>query len=41
VWTAERAQDWLQPWPGFPGTRYEAKAKRAGRQPCYLVFLRV
>ena len=41
VWTAERAQDWLQPWPGFAGTRYEAKAKRAGRQPCYLVFLRV
>lgn len=41
VWTAECAQDWRQPWPGFSGTRYEAKAKRAGRLPCYLVFRRV
>jgi len=38
VWTAERADDWRQPWPGFSGTRYEAKAKREGRVPCYLVF---
>ena len=37
-WTAERADDWRQPWPGFPGTRYEAKAKREGRTPCYLIF---
>jgi len=36
-WTAERADDWRQPWPGFHATRYEAKAKRAGRAPCYLV----
>jgi tRNA (guanine-N7-)-methyltransferase len=40
VWTAERADDWRQPWPGFTGTRYEAKAKLAGRAPCYLVFRR-
>jgi tRNA (guanine-N7-)-methyltransferase len=41
VWTAERADDWRQPWPGFTPTRYEAKAKQAGRTPCYLVFRRV
>jgi tRNA (guanine-N7-)-methyltransferase len=40
VWTAERADDWRRPWPGFGGTRYEAKAKREGRAPCYLVFRR-
>jgi tRNA (guanine-N7-)-methyltransferase len=40
VWTAERAADWQQPWEGFPGTRYEAKAKREGRVPCYLIFQR-
>ena len=41
VWTAERADDWRKPWPGFTATRYEAKAKEAGRAPCYLVFRRV
>jgi tRNA (guanine-N7-)-methyltransferase len=40
VWTAERADDWRQPWAGFQGTRYEAKAKREGRVPCYLEFRR-
>src|SRR5579871_379404 len=25
-WTAERADDWRRPFPGWPGTRYEAKA---------------
>lgn len=40
VWTAERAVDWQQPWEGFTGTRYEAKAKREGRVPCYLIFRR-
>ena len=39
-WTAERADDWRQPWPGFSATRYEAKAKREGRAPCYLIFRR-
>ncbi len=40
AWTAERAEDWRRPWPGFVGTRYEAKAVREGRVPCYLVFRR-
>ena len=40
TWTAERADDWRQPWPGFFSTRYETKAKRAGRVPCYLIFRR-
>jgi tRNA (guanine-N7-)-methyltransferase len=39
-WTAERADDWRQPWPGFTSTRYEAKAKREGRLPCFLIFRR-
>jgi tRNA (guanine-N7-)-methyltransferase len=39
-WTAERADDWRLPWPGFTTTRYEAKAKREGRVPCYLIFRR-
>jgi tRNA (guanine-N7-)-methyltransferase len=41
VWTAERADDWRRPWRGFCGTRYEAKALREGRSPCYLTFRRV
>jgi tRNA (guanine-N7-)-methyltransferase len=40
AWTAERGADWREPWPGFRSTRYETKAKRAGRAPCYLVFRR-
>ena len=40
AWTAERADDWRRPWPGFSETRYEAKAKREGRVPCYLIFKR-
>jgi tRNA (guanine-N7-)-methyltransferase len=38
VWTAERLDDWRKPWPGFTSTRYEGKAKSAGRIPCYLIF---
>jgi tRNA (guanine-N7-)-methyltransferase len=41
LWTAERADDWRQPWDGYCSTRYEAKAKAHGRQPCYLTFKRV
>jgi tRNA (guanine-N7-)-methyltransferase len=41
AWTAERAGDWRNPWPDFAGTRYEAKAKREGRTPCYLTFRRL
>jgi tRNA (guanine-N7-)-methyltransferase len=40
IWTAERADDWRKPWPGYATTRYETKAKTAGRAPCYLVFRR-
>jgi tRNA (guanine-N7-)-methyltransferase len=39
-WTAERADDWRQPWPGWLQTRYEAKALREGRKPIYLRFER-
>ena len=39
-WTAERADDWRKPWPDFERTRYEAKAVREGRTPCYLEFKR-
>ena len=41
VWTAERADDWRKPWPDFFRTRYEAKAVREGRVPCYLTFRRI
>jgi tRNA (guanine-N7-)-methyltransferase len=40
AWTAERADDWRQPWPGYAPTRYEIKARHAGRIPCYLAFRR-
>ena len=40
-WTAERAADWRRPWDGWPSTRYEAKARREGRQPVYLTFERI
>lgn len=40
-WTAEAAADWLTPWEYWPGTRYEAKAKREGRVPGYFTFRRV
>lgn len=40
-WTARTAQDWIQPFPGWPGTRYEAKALEAGRRPTYLEFARL
>ena len=40
-WTARTAAGWRAPWPGWPGTRYEAKAVREGRTPCYLEFERL
>ena len=40
VWTAEAADDWRKPWPGFSRTRYEAKAIREGRTPAYFIFRR-
>jgi tRNA (guanine-N7-)-methyltransferase len=41
VWTAERADDWRQPWPDYTMTRYGAKAEREGRRAAYLRFRRV
>jgi tRNA (guanine-N7-)-methyltransferase len=41
VWTAESANDWRKPWPGFSSTRYEMKAKREERRPAYFIFRRV
>ena len=40
VWTAERAADWREPPPGWATTRYEAKARSAGRRPVFLTFRR-
>jgi tRNA (guanine-N7-)-methyltransferase len=39
-WTATRPADWREPWAGWPGTRYEAKAVREGRPLVYLTFER-
>jgi tRNA (guanine-N7-)-methyltransferase len=39
-WTAQCADDWRRPWPGFAGTRYQTKALQARRAPCFLVFRR-
>jgi tRNA (guanine-N7-)-methyltransferase len=39
-WRAKSAGDWRVPYPGWPGTRYEAKAIREGRKPAYLTFVR-
>jgi tRNA (guanine-N7-)-methyltransferase len=41
IWTAERADDWRRGWPDFAGTRYHAKAARAQRPSCFLIFRRV
>ena len=40
-WTAQEAADWLTPYPTWPSTRYEAKAKREGRASAYLTFERI
>ncbi|MGN6284941.1 MAG: tRNA (guanosine(46)-N7)-methyltransferase TrmB [Afipia sp.] len=40
TWTAERADDWRKPWPGYTMTRYGAKATREGRRASYLIFRR-
>jgi tRNA (guanine-N7-)-methyltransferase len=39
-WIAAGPDDWRNPFPGWPGTRYEAKAFREGRRPSYLTFER-
>lgn len=40
-WMAARPSDWRQPAPDWVATRYEAKALREGRPPCYLRFERI
>lgn len=40
-WTAQSAADWREPWPGFVPTRYHAKAARAERRSCFLIFRRL
>jgi tRNA (guanine-N7-)-methyltransferase len=40
IWTADCLDDCRQPWPGWPGTRYEAKAVAEERRTAYLVFRR-
>jgi tRNA (guanine-N7-)-methyltransferase len=40
TWTAERADDWRLPWPGYTMTRYGRKAEREGRHAAYLRFRR-
>lgn len=40
VWTAQRARDWLEPWPDWPSTRYEQKALKEGRRPTYVTMER-
>lgn len=39
-WRADTSADWRAPFADWPGTRYEAKAKREGRVPSYLTFRR-
>ncbi len=39
-WLADGPQDWRRPWPDWLPTRYERKALREGRRPCYLTFRR-
>ena len=39
-WSARAADDWRIPWDDWPSTRYEAKARAAGRSSAYLTFVR-
>ena len=40
TWTATGPDDWRLPWANWPGTRYEAKARREWRVSAYLTFVR-
>jgi tRNA (guanine-N7-)-methyltransferase len=40
AWKAETADDWRAPWEGWAPTRYELKARAAGRGSAYLTFRR-
>lgn len=39
-WCVTDARSWRTPFPHWVRTRYEAKAIREGRTPCYLIFER-
>ncbi len=41
AWTAARAADWREPPADWVPTRYEAKARAAGRRPVFLTFSRL
>ena len=41
AWTAERADDWREPWPNYTMTRYGRKATREGRKAAYLISRKV
>jgi tRNA (guanine-N7-)-methyltransferase len=41
AWTAQCADDWRKPWPGFTRTRYHAKAAREERASCFLIFRKI
>ena len=40
IWQAERPADWRERPADWPATRYEEKARKAGRKPVFLRFLR-
>ena len=40
VWTARRHADWRERPEDWPATRYEEKARKAGRRPAFLRFQR-
>lgn len=40
VWTARRPADWRERPEDWPATRYEEKARKAGRAPAFLSFRR-
>ena len=40
VWLARRPADWRERPPDWPATRYEEKARAAGRAPAFLRFVR-
>ena len=41
AWTARRPADWRERAADWPATRYEEKARRAGRSPAFLRFTRL
>lgn len=41
LWNPVSLSDWEKPWRNWPGTRYEDKAFREGRNPVYLTFCRL